>query len=88
SKIAEKRPDLIRETTFFNLFHFLKHPDPAMRGLVVQLLGRIRATEVTMQLMELSDDDATLKIWEEGTSQEYKVSDLVKVALEQIRPSV
>ncbi len=85
SKIAEKRPDLIRETPFFNLFHFLTHPDPAMRGLVVQLLGRIRATEVTMQLMELSDDHETLIIWNEGRPEEHTVSELVKVALGQIR---
>jgi hypothetical protein len=88
SKIAEKRPDLIREMTFFNLFHYLKHPEPVMRGLVTQLLGRIRATEVTMQLMELSDDHATLVIWEQGKPEEHRVSDLVKVALEQIRSSV
>ncbi|MBU0946381.1 MAG: PBS lyase [Proteobacteria bacterium] len=88
SKIAEKRPDLIREMTFFNLFNYLQHPEPLMRGLVVQLLGRIRATEVTMQLMELSDDHATLIIWEQGKPEEHRVSDLVKVALEQIRPSV
>ncbi len=87
SKIAEKRPDLIREMTFFNLFHFLQHPEPVMRGLVVQLLGRIRATEVTMQLMELSDDQAKLIIWDQGKPEEHRVSDLVKVALEQISPS-
>ncbi len=84
SQIAEKRPDLIRETPFFNLFHFLKHPDAAMRGLVVQLLGRIRATEVAMQLMELSDDNATLVIWKQGRPEEHTVSELVKVALAQI----
>ena len=84
SKIAETRPDLIRETPFFNLFHFLKHPNPAMRGLVAQLLGRIRATEVVMQLKELSDDDEKLIIWEQGTAKEYTVSELVKTALAQI----
>ena len=56
-----------------------------MRGLVVQLLGRIRATEVTMQLMELSDDHETLIIWNEGKPEEHTVSELVKVALGQIR---
>ncbi len=84
AKIAETRPDLIRETPFFNLFHFLKHPNPAMRGLVAQLLGRIRATEVTMQLMELSSDEAELEIWEKGVAEKYRVCDLVKTALAQI----
>jgi hypothetical protein len=84
SKIAEKRPDLIRETPFFNLFHFLNHPNPEMRGLVVQLLGRIRAKEVSMQLMELSDDQETLIIWENRKPVEHTVSELVHVALKQI----
>jgi len=84
SRVAEKRPDLIRATPFFNLFHFLKHPKPEMRGLVVQLLGRIRATEVSMQLLELSDDNETLIIWEAGKPVEYTVSQLVQVALGQI----
>ena len=84
SKIAETRPDLIRETPFFNLFHFLEHPKAEMRGLVVQLLGRIRATEVSKQLMELTDDQETLVIWEKGKAIEYTVSDLVQVALGQV----
>jgi hypothetical protein len=84
SRIAEKRPDLIRETPFFNLFHFLKHPKPEMRGLVVQLLGRIRAKEVSMQLLERSNDNEKLIIWEAGKPTEYTVSELVQVALEQI----
>lgn len=84
SKIAAKRPDLIRETPFFKLFHFLKHPKPEMRGHVVQLLGRIRATEVSMQLLELSDDQETLQIWEEGKAVSYSVAELVQTALQQI----
>ncbi len=84
SKIAEKRPDLIREIPFFNLFHFLDHPKPQMRGIVVQVLGRIRAKEVSMQLMELSDDQEILVTWENGKAVEYTVSELVEVALKQI----
>jgi hypothetical protein len=87
SRIAEKRPDLIRETPFFNLFHFLQHPKAEMRGQVVQLLGRIRASEVSMQLMELSDDQESLVIWEGGDAVEFTVSELVKVALSQISSS-
>lgn len=84
SRIAETRPDLIRETPFFNLFHFLNHPKPEMRGVVAQLLGRIRAKEVSMQLMELGSDQETLVIWEQGSAVEYTVSGLVQVALKQI----
>ena len=84
SKIAEVRPDLIRDTPFFNLFHFLNHPKAEMRGLVVQLLGRIRANEVSMQLMALTDDQAELIIWNKGKAEKHTVSELVKTALGQI----
>ncbi|HID71036.1 MAG TPA: PBS lyase [Desulfobacterales bacterium] len=84
SRIAETRPDLIRETPFFNLFHFLNHPKAEIRGIVAQLLGRIRAKEVSMQLMGLGSDQETLVIWEKGKAIEYTVSDLVNVALAQI----
>ncbi len=87
SKIAETRPDLVRDTPFFNLFHFLNHPKAEMRGLVVQLLGRIRASEVSMQLMALTDDQAELKIWNRGKGEKHTVSELVQVALGQISPS-
>ncbi|RUM46369.1 MAG: PBS lyase [Desulfocapsa sp.] len=84
SKIAERRPDLIRETPFLSLFHFLNHPKAEMRGIVAQLLGRIQAKEVTMQLMALSGDDAKLIIWNGGKAEEHIVSELVKEALTNI----
>ena len=65
-EIARTRPDLIRETPFFNLFHFLQHPDPQVRGLVSRLLGRIKATEAALQLMVLRDDNAGLIVRENG----------------------
>lgn len=84
SKIAQRRPDLIRETTFFNLFHFLNHPDPAMRGQVARLMGRIRATEVALQLMALNDDLGELSIWEDAKYNHYTVSALAREAVARI----
>ena len=52
-EIARIRPDLIRDTPFFNLFHFLQHPQARIRGLVARLFGRIKATDVSLQLMVL-----------------------------------
>ena len=65
-EIAKKRPDLIRDTPFFNLFHFLQHPNPQIRGLIARLFGRIKATEVALQLMVLSDDKAEFTVRENG----------------------
>lgn len=83
-KIARVRPDLIRETPFYNLFHFMSHPDPAMRGQVARLLGRIRATEVAIQMMALTDDMAELSIWEDARCVNYTVSALAQEAVAKI----
>ncbi len=84
SKLAEKRPDLIRDTPFLTLFHFLTHPKAELRGHVAQLLGRIRAKEASMQLMALSGDNEKLIIWNAGEAEEHTVSELVKEALRLI----
>lgn len=84
SLIARVRPDLIRATPFYNLFHFLGHPDPLMRGQVARLLGRIRATEAALQLMALSDDMAELSIWEDMEMKTYTVSALAREAVARI----
>ncbi len=84
SKIARVRPDLIRATPFYKLFHFLAHPDPAMRGQVARLLGRIRATEVASQIVPLIDDTAELMIWEDAKYNHYTVSTLAREAMVMI----
>lgn len=84
-EIALTRPDLIRATPFYNLFHFLQHPEAEMRGLTARLLGNIRATEVTMQLMSLSGDDEKLYVCEEGVLVEKSVADIAAEALAAIR---
>ena len=84
SKIARVRPDLIRATPFYNLFHFISHPNPAMRGQVARLLGRIKATEVATQLMALTEDMAELSIWEDAKCVQYTVSALAQEAVARI----
>jgi len=84
-EVALTRPDLIRATPFYNLFHFLQHPEAEMRGLTARLLGNIRATEATMQLMSLSGDDEKLYVCEEGVLVEKSVADIAAEALAAIR---
>ncbi len=74
AEISAKRPDLIRDTPFYNLFHFLNHPEPAIRGQVARLLGRIKATEVAIQLMGLNNDTGELIIWENGKAVKTTVA--------------
>ncbi len=80
-EIAKTRPDLIRDTPFFNMFHFLQHPDPAIRGHVAILLGRIKATEVAFQLMGLGQDEAPFVTWEEGKTRNTTVAAEAKAAV-------
>jgi hypothetical protein len=84
AEIAESRPDLIRDTPFFNLFHFLKHPRPEVRGQIARLLGRIKAREALIQLMALSDDKAPLTIWEDGKCLETDVAHEAAKAIKEI----
>jgi hypothetical protein len=74
AEIAASRPDLIRDTPFYHMFHFLNHPKPTIRGQVARLLGRINATEVALQLMALKDDTAELIIWQDGEAQKTTVA--------------
>lgn len=85
AEVAEKRPDLIRKTPFFSMFHFLNHPQPEVRGQLARLLGRIKATEASVQLMGLNGDSAELIIWEGGSPVQTSVADQAKKAVNSIQ---
>jgi len=84
-EIAGVRPDLIRSTPFYATFHFLGHPDPVVRGLMVKLLGRIRAGEALFQVMELQNDQNEIMIYEQGRPLQTTVAALADQAVELIQ---
>jgi len=84
SEIAATRPDLIRDTPFFNLFHFLKHPRAEVRGQIARLFGNIKATEVSLQLMGLNNDMEPLMIWQDGQWLETNVAQEAAKAVKAI----
>lgn len=84
AEIARTRPDLIRDTPFYSMFHFLNHPDGDVRGQTARLMGRLKATEVSIQLMELKDDGHELVIWEDGSFKNTTVSQEAFLALAAI----
>lgn len=84
SEIAGGRPDLIRDTPFFNLFHFLNHPKPEIRGYIARLLGRIKATEAAIQLMGVSGDQAIFTLWENGHPVQTTVAEEAAKAVQVI----
>ena len=85
AEIADTRPDLIRDTPFYNLFHFLQHPDAQVRGQVVRLMGRIKATEVTLQLMELGTDQEEFYYCKNGALVSTTVAEAAGTALQRIQ---
>jgi hypothetical protein len=84
AEIAKTRPDLVRDTPFFSMFHFLNHPEGDVRGQTVRLMGRLKASEVSLQLMELNNDNHELKIWEDGSFKNTTVSQEAALALATI----
>ena len=84
AEIAEKRPDLIRDTPFYNLFHFLQHPEPQVRGQVARLMGRIGASECAMQLMELHGDNEQFSYCVDGKLANATVAEAAGEALQAI----
>lgn len=85
AEVAENRPDLIRSTPFYSMFHFLNHPQPEVRGQLARLLGRIKAAEASVQLMGLHGDDSELIIWEDGISVRTSVAEQAQKALNLIK---
>ncbi len=84
SEIAATRPDLIRNTPFYSTFHFLEHDNPVVRGLMARLLGRIKASEASIQLMGLQNDQSEITIYEHGEPVTTTVAALAGEAVNNI----
>ena len=84
SEIAATRPDLIRNTPFYSTFHFLEYDNPVVRGLMARLLGRIKASEASIQLMGLQNDQSEITIYEFGEPVTTTVAALAGEAVNNI----
>ncbi len=85
AEVARHRPDLIRKTPFFSMFHFLEHPQAEVRGQLARLLGRIGASEASVQLMGLHGDHGELVIWEDGVPVSTTVAEQANIAVNTIQ---
>ncbi len=86
-EIAATRPDLIRKTPFYSTFHFLEHDNPVLRGLLVRMLGRIKAAEASFQIMALQNDETEITIYEQGEPVTTTVAALARQAVQSIHNS-
>jgi hypothetical protein len=82
--IAEKRPDLVRNTPFYSLFSYTTHADSLTRGHAVRLFNRINAIEVLSEIESLTNDEAALVVYEKGAPVHTSVGRLAKDAIEHM----
>jgi hypothetical protein len=82
--IAERRPDLVRQTSFYQLIGLLDSPRPLVRGYMLRLLGRLQAKEVAGRIRQLVDDATPLTIYEKGEPYATSIGALAREALQLI----
>lgn len=82
--IAEKRPDLVRNTSFYQLIGLLDSPVAAVKGYMLMLLGRLQAKEVAGRIRALQDDTTMLIIYENGLPVKTDLGTLAKEAMQLI----
>jgi len=79
--IAEHRPDLIRSTSFYQLLYLVEDPDPQLRGLMLRLLGRLRATESISAMSRLTTDRNPMSYYENGVQVQTTVGEMASEAI-------
>jgi hypothetical protein len=82
--IAGKRPDLVRNTSFYQLIGLLDNPDVTVKGYMLRLLGRLKAKEVASKIRMLQEDPTPLTIYENGLPVQTDLGTLAKEALQLI----
>ncbi len=82
--IADKRPDLVRNTSFYQLIGLLDSPVAAVKGYMLRLLGRLQAGEVAGRIRALQDDTTPVTIYENGLPVQTDIGGLAKEALRMI----
>ncbi len=79
--IAEKSPEIIRNTPNYSLFEYVDHPEPITRGHAIRLFGRLKSLEVKSEIEKLIDDESPLTVYEKGEPVLTTVGTLASEAL-------
>jgi len=82
--IAVKRPDLVRNTSFYQLIGLLDSPVAEVRGHMVRILGRLKAREVAGRIRMLQEEKEELTVYESGLPVKTDVGSLAKEAMQLI----
>jgi hypothetical protein len=82
-RLAEKRPEMVREAAVSFLPH-LESQDEVIRGLAARMMGLLEMKEARPRLRELTQDDASLVIMVGNNLTAVRVRDLAEEALRSI----
>jgi HEAT repeat protein len=83
ARIANARPDLIRNTTF-HFIPLLQDSDPLTRGYTAWLLGNLGASEAQEDLKNLLEDSHEIDIYEDGNLEKKTVAQIALEALNKL----
>ncbi|MBI4793182.1 MAG: PBS lyase [Deltaproteobacteria bacterium] len=79
--IAEKNPEVVRNTPIYSVFPYVNNPEPVTRAHAIRLLGRIKAQELQKEIEKQVDDKEEVTIYEKGLPVRTTVGDLAREAL-------
>ena len=82
--IAVKRPDLVRNTSFYQLIGLLDSPEIAVKAYMLRILGLLKAKEVAGKIRLLQEDTTPVTIYENGLPVQTDLGTLAKEALKLI----
>ena len=85
AEIAVDRPDLVRDLPFYRLLPLLQHPSAETRGHTARLMGLIKATEASVQMLQLAGDNETFTYCVKGRMISSTVGEMAAMALGAIR---
>lgn len=85
-RLAEKRPDMLRERGVVpDLLPYLDSPDPAVRGHAVRSLGLLHAVETVDRILPLVEDTHALTLYRDNRLQTVTVGMLAGEALGRLQ---
>ena len=82
--IADKRPDLVRNTSFYQLIGLLDSPVASVKGHMLRILGRLKANEVAGKIRILQEDMTPVTIYENGLPVQTSIGALAREAMKLI----
>ncbi|MFH7320778.1 DVU0298 family protein [Desulfurivibrio sp. D14AmB] len=85
--IAARRPDLIKNTPYYQMAALLNDPDPLIRAMAVRILGPVAASEFFGPLANLTTDPSEVTFYQEGRPRTTTVGELAAQALKPSPPA-